>query len=173
MAETIDNPETGEPMRNLVPEESTVVFDPASGEVIRGPIAPERMVELYAVAMKQADRFRDMAAKLEFDMLQYMDEQGATAIPHERYNVEVTQANSYDRTKFTPLLEIFNEADLGKCYQPERTETKLVTTPAAWSTPQVKVAAKRYGDKALAIVEGAMMMGPRRFKVSVIEPVDN
>ena len=149
------------------------IFDPVSGEVITDRITPERMVELYAVAIRQADRFRDMAAKLEFDMLQYMEEQGATAIPHELYNVQATQVNSYDRTKFTPLLEIFNETDLGKCYEPERTETKLVTTPATWSTQQVKAAAKRYGDKALAIVDGAAMLGPRRLKFSVIEPVDN
>ena len=152
---------------------SDVIFDPSTGEVITDPISPERMVELYAVAIRQADRFRDMAGKLELDMLQYMEAQGATAIPHERFNVEVSQTNSYDRTKFTPLLEIFNEADLGKCYSPERTETKLVTTPAAWSTQQVKSVAKRYGDKAVAIVEGAAMLGPRRLKFSAIEEVDN
>ena len=145
------------------------VFDPASGEIITGPISPARMVELYAVAIRQADRFRDMAAKLEFDMLQYMETQGATAIPHERFNVEVSQSNSYDRTKFTPLLEIFNDLDLEKCYEPERTETKLVTTPATWSTQQVKAVAKRYGDKALEIVEGAVTLGPRRLKFSVVE----
>ena len=148
------------------------IFDPSSGEIITEPLTPERMVELYAVAIRQADRFRDMAGKWELDMLQYMEAEGATAIPHAKFNVEVSQTNSYDRTKFTPLLEIFNEVDLDKCYEPERTETKLVTTPAAWHTQQVKAAANRYGDKAKAIVEGAAMPGPRRLKFSAIEAVD-
>ena len=147
------------------------IFDPTSGEMIEGALSPERMVDLYAVAIKQADRFRDMAAKLEFDMLQYMDEQGATAIPHARFNVEVTQANSYDKARFKPLLEIFNETDLDKCYTAPH--TKRVDVSEAWDTVKVKAAARRYGTKAVGVVESAILPGPRRIKFSVIDPVDS
>ena len=145
-----------------------VIFDPGTGEVISGPITPERMVELYAVAIRQADRFRDMASKLAFDMLQYMDEQGATAIPHTGYNVGVAQANSYDKTRFKPLLEIFNEADLDKCYTAPY--SKRIDVDEVWDTQQVKAAAKRYGKTALDVVDTAVTLGPRRLKFSVIEP---
>ncbi len=138
------------------------IFEPSTGEMISEPIPAERMVELYAVAMKQAERFRAMAGKLERNMIQYMEVQGATAIPHETYDVGITQSMTYDRTRFTPLLEMFNESDLEKCYTREQTVTEPVTTPASWNTQQVKAAAKRYGSKALAIVDDAAIPGPRK-----------
>ncbi len=145
-----------------------VVFDPVSGEIIAGVISPERMVELYAVAVRQSDRFRDMASKLAFDMLQYMEEQGATAIPHTGYSVEVVQTNQWDKSRFKPLLEIFNESDLDKCYTAPY--SKRIDVDEVWDTQQVKAAAKRYGKTALEVVDTAVTLGPRRLKFSVIEP---
>lgn len=143
------------------------IFDPGTGEVIEGPLPPNRMVELYAKAIQEVERFQAMAGKLEFYMLQYMEANQATAIPHDQFNVTVVQANSYDRTLFKPLLEIFNAVDLDKCYT--AAYSQRVDVEESWNTQQVKAAGKRYGTKALDIIEGAATLGPRRLKFEAIE----
>ena len=94
-----------------------------------------------------------------------MEDRGATSIPSERFRCELVSDTSYDRTRFTPLKEIFLDGDLEKCWTPA---TKVLqTVPESWNTVKVKAMATRYGAEALAVVERARVEGRPRLKFEV------
>lgn len=94
---------------------------------------------------------------LEQEALDRMERNGATAIPSEKYICELQRKDTYDQAGFTPLLEVFNESDLGEVYTPEHQET--ITVAPKWNTVKLIAKARRYGDKALAVVERAKIPG--------------
>lgn len=91
-----------------------------------------------------------------------MQERHATAIPSEAFDCTLETKDTYSQLMFTPLKEIFLDGDLAKCLTPAHEER--TTVPDKWDTQQVKAAAKKYGDKALAIVENARIPGAPRLK---------
>mgnify|MGYP001614673775 CR=1 FL=1 len=110
-----------------------------------------------AIAMAQR-----LLYEMEKEAEQRMAERGATSIPSERWVCELVADVSYDRTKFTPLKELLGETDLLACWTPAHQE--LVTMPESWNTAKVKALARKYGDAALAVVEGAKVVGRPRLK---------
>ena len=97
--------------------------------------------------------FKDTLGRLEFEVYRRMEERGATAIPSEAYICEINIKKDYDQFAFTPLKEIFHEADLKDCLI--EAHTKEVEVPDKWATVTVKRLAAEYGTEALRIVENA------------------
>lgn len=94
---------------------------------------------------------------LQQEIIRRCTERKANGIPSERFDCAVTRPSSYSQVAFTPLLEIFNPGDVAACYEKAHTEEVLVA--AKWKTPTVIATAKRYGEQALKIVEGARIPG--------------
>jgi hypothetical protein len=103
------------------------------------------------------DGFKATLGRLEQEAYRRMEERGATSIPSEEYVCEIEIKTTYDQPSFTPLKEVFNDADLQKCLRPAHTEE--VEVADKWTTATVKSLATRYGGDALRIVENARMEG--------------
>lgn len=111
-------------------------------------------LRLYSYEMEKA-KFH-----IEKRLLELMDERGATSIPSNIFRCEYEQKTIYDREKFAPLKEIFVETDLYDAWRPAYTEQ--VEVAEKWDATQVKKHAKRYGSQALAILESATRLGPKK-----------
>ena len=99
--------------------------------------------------------FKDTWGHLEHEVYQRIEERGAKAIPSEAYVCEINVKNDYDQLAFTPLKEVFNEADLRRCLTPAHAER--VEVQDKWATTTVKSLATKYGAEALRIVDHARM----------------
>ena len=104
--------------------------------------------------------FKDTWGHLEHEVYQRIEERGAKAIPSETYVCEINIKNDYDQLAFTPLKEVFNEADLKECLTPAHTAE--VEVKDKWATTTVKSLAAKYGAEALRIVDHARMETPGR-----------
>jgi len=89
------------------------------------------------------DGFKNTLGHLEQEAYRRMEERGAKAIPSETYVCEINVKNDYDQLAFTPLKEIFNDADLKRCLIPAHTEE--VKVPDKWITVTVKSLSTEYG----------------------------
>jgi hypothetical protein len=115
------------------------------------------------------DGFSDTLGRLEFEAYRRMEERGATAIPSEAYICEINIKKDYDQFSFTPLKEIFTEADLKTCLIEAHTEE--VEVPDKWATSTVKSLAIKYGPdhprgNAPKVVENARTESRGRLKFS-------
>ena len=108
------------------------------------------------------DGFRGTLGRLEQEAFRRMEERGATAIPSEEYVCEIEIKSTYDQPSFTPLKEVFNDADLKRCLRPAHIEE--VEVADKWTTGTVKSLATKYGADALRIVENARMESRGRLK---------
>lgn len=110
------------------------------------------------------DGFSETLGRLEQEAFHRMEERGAKAIPSEAYICEIQNKSDYDQLAFTPLKEIFNDADRKRCLTPAH--TKEIEVPDRWATTTVKAVAAKYGDRAKAIVENARTETRGRLKFS-------
>ncbi len=110
------------------------------------------------------DGFSETLGRLEQEAFRRMEERGAKAIPSEAYICEIQNKSDYDQLAFTPLKEIFNDADRKRCLTPAH--TKEIEVPDRWATTTVKAVAAKYGDRAKAIVENARTETRGRLKFS-------
>jgi len=99
--------------------------------------------------------FKDTWGHLEHEVYQRIEERGAKAIPSEAYICELETNAKYDQLAFTPLKEVYNEADLKECLTPAHTAE--VEVKDKWTTATVKSLATKYGAEALRIVDHARM----------------
>jgi hypothetical protein len=97
--------------------------------------------------------FKDTWGHLEHEVYQRIEEREAKAIPSETYVCEINVKNDYDQLAFTPLKEVFNEADLRRCLTPAHAER--VEVKDKWATKTVESLATKYGGQALRIFENA------------------
>ena len=107
--------------------------------------------------------YQALCGRLEQQVFQRMDASGATSIPNANadgekvYICEKEETYGYSPDEFSPLKEIFNTADLLKCFTFEHQE--MVTIEAKWKAAgTIKKVAKEYGTKALDIVERARFL---------------
>lgn len=100
--------------------------------------------------------------RMEQAIMQRMKDRWATAIPSREFVCQMETKDTYSQPAFTPLKEVFNEADLAVCFTAAHEET--VQVPDRWTTVKVKALARRYGAEALAIVETARIPGAPRIK---------
>jgi hypothetical protein len=108
------------------------------------------------------DGLKNTLGHLEMEAFHRMEERGATAIPSEAYICEIETKSVYDQPSFTPLKEIFNDADLKRCLRPAHIEE--VEVADKWTTATVKSLATKYGADALRIVDSARMDSRGRLK---------
>ena len=99
------------------------------------------------------DGFKKTLGRLEQEAFHRMEERGATSIPSETYICEMETGFKYDQLAFTPLKEVFHDADLKKCLTPAHIAE--VKVEDKWATGTVKSLATKYGAEALRIFENA------------------
>ena len=119
--------------------------------------ADEVLLSLYSLWRETAEEAARDLHMLEEEFLRRMHERSANGIPSDTYEVKLEQKATYDQAAFTPLREVFNEGDLAEVYTPAHQETRGV--PAAWATVKVIAKAKKYGARALEVVEAARVAG--------------
>ena len=120
------------------------------------------LLKMFAREKANLERKQRFVGRCEQEIYRRMDERGAKAIPDEAFTCEMVQEMVYDQASFTPLLEVFNPADLATCFTPEH--IRSVSIAAKWTTVKVLALARRYGDTTLAIVEKARQPGRRSLK---------
>ena len=108
------------------------------------------------------DGFKATLGHLEQEAYRRMEENKATSIPSETYICEMETGFKYDQPSFTPLKEIFNDADLKTCLIPAHIEE--VEVKDKWATGTVKSLATKYGADALRIFENARTESRGRLK---------
>lgn len=120
------------------------------------------LLNLYEVIRVRSEALNSQRHHLQGLLIQRMEARGATSIPSEEYKCELEPRVEYRQIDFTPLKEIFSERELATCFHPKYEE--LITYPEHWDTNKVKALAKKHGDKAMAIVEQARLVGTPRLK---------
>lgn len=120
----------------------------------------ETLLSEYAKALEQEAQAKEHRERLELEIFQCIEASGGTMLPDTRYRCEVQHTYTYDQQALRPLLEIFNEVDLNGCFEPEHPIVEIV--PDKWHTTKVLALARRYGDKAQAIVDKARIPKGRR-----------
>ena len=120
----------------------------------------DRLLHQYEVALKRHELSGDEVNRIAVEILRRADEAGGTAIVDEVYDCPITSTANYDRSAFTPLLEIFKHDDLAMCYEPAHFETKEV--PAKGDLVKVKPLVAKYGNAAKEIMDRATLAPTRR-----------
>ena len=123
------------------------------------------LLRRYDSALETQREAQRLAYELAQELWVRMMDRGATSIPSERFKCELVADTSYDRARFAPLKEVFNESDLSLCWTPATQVLQVV--PESWNTAKVKMLAKKYGDAALVVVEQAKVEGRPRLKFEV------
>lgn len=122
----------------------------------------EALLNRYANYLESKEFITSELGHIEQEMLRRMTERKATAISSNMYDCLLEVKDMFSQPAFSPLKEIFQEADLVKCFTPAHEET--VQIPDKWLTQQVKAAARRYGAEALDIVARARIPGAPRLR---------
>lgn len=117
---------------------------------------PGALLDTYAGALADLDRAKQDVADLEFKIFQLIDAvPGRLILPNFMYTCEIVPPpNSYDYSKMVPLKELLGD-DLESCWE-------LVDK---WDMTKTKAAAKRQGDRAVAVIEDAKKSPTTRGKL--------
>ena len=119
-------------------------------------LSDAHLLETYNASLETARAMRNDAGHAEQEMYRRMEERGAGSIPSETYVCEQKPKNNYSQAAFVPLKEIFNDVDLASCWVAAHEE--VVQVAEKWNTVKVKALARRYGDKAQAVVAQATLV---------------
>ena len=122
----------------------------------------EDLLRFLEVAQQRLGSVQSVIGRLEWELIERMEGRGASIIPNEEFICEVGHKKTYLQEAFTPLKEIFTDADLAGCCTPCHEET--VHVDEKWNTVKVIALARRYGDEAKAIVAKATSEGPPSLK---------
>ena len=126
-------------------------------------ISDEGLLDWYAEAQERVELTKATVGRLEQEIQRRIKDRGATGIPDETYICELVVSHTFDQALLTPMLEVLNNVELEKCYQPAYTPPP-VEVPAKWKVQQLLAVAKRRGADALAVVERAKFESGRRLK---------
>jgi hypothetical protein len=109
-------------------------------------IDPGALLDTYEGALASLEQAKKDVADLEFRIFQLIDEvPGRLILPNFLYTCEIVPPkNKYNDARLVPLKELLGD-DLDACWQ-------LVDK---WDMRKAIPAAKRRGDAAMAILEGA------------------
>ena len=116
-------------------------------------ISAECLLRLYETADQQLEQAKRTAGLIEQEIFRRADEQGATGIPSDVYECSIKVTNTYDPSLLVPLKEVFTDSELKACYVPAHQET--IDVAEKWNATQAWKAARKHGDKALALLERA------------------
>ena len=126
-------------------------------------VQDKSLLEMYETVTKSADEQQKFAGRIEQEIHRRIAARGATGIPSETFECEVVTTFTYDQATLTPLLEMLNDVELAKCYEPAYTP-EPVEVPAKWRIQQLLAVARRRGTEAMEIVERAKVETGRRLK---------
>ena len=109
---------------------------------------PEWIVDRY---LRLQDELHSAELKLGLEF----EKTGARKLDSSNPKISVRQTikTDYDRSRFTPLLEILSEDEIRKCYTPS--QVKEVTVPEKWNVAELKPIAKDHGFKVLKYLDDA------------------
>ena len=108
---------------------------------------PEGIVDRYI-------RLQDELNSAELKLGLLFEETGARKLQGSNGQaVQQTIKTDYDRSRFTPLLEILSEDEIRKCYTPS--QMKEVTVPEKWNVAELKPIAKDRGYEVLNYLDNA------------------
>ena len=109
---------------------------------------PEWIVDRY-LGLQDELHSAELKLALEFEKT------GARKLDSSDPKISVKQTikTDYDRSRFTPLLEILSEDEIRKCYTPS--QVKEVTVPEKWNVAELKPIAKDRGYEVLNYLDNA------------------
>ena len=125
------------------------------------------------VAVREAVRSqRELAERLEGELLTRMAQTGARVVPHERYAVALEfPAPEYDVARLRPLLEMLPQEYLDKCYA--ASYTKPVVVPDRWNGSGLNLAARHLGGDVARLIEESQLPPARpRLRITGKEVAD-
>ena len=110
--------------------------------------SPEGIVDSY---LRLQDELHSAELKLGLEF----EKTGARKLDssHPKISVKQTIKTDYDRSRFTPLLELLSEDEIRKCYTPS--QVKEVTVPEKWNVAELKPIAKDRGYEVLNYLDNA------------------
>ena len=126
-------------------------------------VSDDTLLSSYSESLDLLTKQQDIVGRYNQEIQRRIKDRGATGIPDETFNAELVVSYTYDQAALTPLLEVLNNVELEKCYQPAYTPPP-VEVPAKWKVQQLLAVAKRRGNEALAIVQRAKFESGRRLK---------
>lgn len=135
-----------------------MLADMMTGEVMDIDALVARCADIEAELI----RLRDQHQRMEYEIIKRMEAEGATALTHPGYDVELKSKPEYDRTKLAGLREIVPPDELPKGFTPEHSET--VQVPEKWDLRRV-LTWKKYGRDAQAILEAATLPGAPKLSI--------
>ena len=128
-------------------EEANIVWQQAFNALAH-VARPEWIVDRY-LRLKDELHSAELKLGLEFEKT------GARKLDSSDPKISVKQTikTDYDRSRFTPLLEILSEDEIRKCYTPS--QVKEVTVPEKWNVAELKPIAKDRGYEVLNYLDNA------------------
>jgi hypothetical protein len=123
----------------------------------------ETLVVGYAAlrARMEADSIR--LGKWEHQIIQAMDDQGATILDHPTQHVSLRRPVRWDKPKLDPIRELVPPGALEGAYYPRHEVTTVVE--ATWNMVKTKSLSK-YGRDVQAILEGAQFEGAPKLSIT-------
>lgn len=114
----------------------------------RNPQTSEGIVDRY-LSLQEELHSAELKLGLEFEKT------GARKLDSSDPKISVKQTikTDYDRSRFTPLLEILSEDEIRRCYTPS--QVKEVTVPEKWNVAELKPIAKDRGYEVLNYLDNA------------------
>ena len=129
-------------------------YDGLDNDALIDLIARDRRVE--AVAQESADR-------AEYALLTRMQADGATAIAHPKYEVELRRAQpTYDTGRLAALRELIPPDEVALGYTPEHEEVVVV---AEKYDMRIVKGWTRFGQAVRDVLEGAAITGAPRLRI--------
>ena len=127
------------------------------------------LLSKYAWWDEQLGLVQEQKGHLQQEIYRRIAERGATGIPDETFSCEVVTTYAYDQKTLTPFLEMLNNVELAKCYEPAYTP-EPVEVPAKWKIQQLIAVAKRRGAEALSVVDRARIETGRKLRFERSRP---
>lgn len=117
----------------------------------------EHLLEMMARYKLESEIATRRLGTIEMEVQRRIRENGGTTLFGREQNYVMETKPEYDRTKLSPLLELFDQEGRAKSFIPAHTET--VDVPDKWDLTQAKKYARARGKEALAIIENATFPG--------------
>ena len=123
-----------------------------------------RLVEDWADYTKTIASMREMLAMIEMEITKRMRADGATAVAHDDFTVELAGTPKYDESKLYAVLEYIPRADLieAGAYTPAHEET--VQVPEKFNATKLKPFGK-FGADIREVIEDARWISNPRLKI--------
>ena len=148
---------------NYPPNPGDTVTSNSTGYPPYAHLDDAELLSKYAWWGKQLELVQEQRGHFEQEIMKRCAERGATGIPDETFECELVTTFTYDQPTLTPLLEMLNDVELAKCYEPAYTP-EPVEIPAKWKIQQLLAVARRRGSDTLRMVEKAKIQTGRRLR---------